>query len=140
MALFGRSQGPRELDPNTRLPADLVSRLDAFGRFEYDPQGSGIDAVGHPNAEYPLLQAAKQDPDGFLAALASATMSIGGWTSYGAMRLVWHFGLLGHEEPQSDRDTVGLAGLRFVRENGASWGKLNPAEQALWNRVAGEPW
>jgi hypothetical protein len=138
--LFRRNQRPRELDSNTRLPADLVPRLDAFGRFEYDPQGSGIDAVGHPNAEYPLLQAAKQDPDGFLAALASATTPIGGWTSYGAMRLVWHFGLLGHEEPQPDRDTICLAGLRFVRENGASWGKLNPAEQALWNRVAGEPW
>jgi hypothetical protein len=44
--------------------------------------------MGLPNAEYPLTQMAKQDSDGFMAALAAATVPIGGWTVYGAMRLI----------------------------------------------------
>jgi hypothetical protein len=138
--MFGRSQDPREPESAAGLPADLVPRLEAFGRFEYDPQRSGIDAVGHPNSEYPLLQAAKQDSDGFLAALASATTPIGGWTSYGAMRLLWHFGFLGTDDPQPDRDIIGLVGLRFIRERGASWEQLNMAEKALWQRIGEESW
>jgi hypothetical protein len=99
LSLFKRGASENSGEGVTRLPDGLAARLEAFGRFEYDPQGSDVDAIGHPNAEYPLLQMAKQNPDEFLAALSSATIPIGGWTAYGAMRLAWHFGLLQAREP-----------------------------------------
>lgn len=116
MSLFSRSASEDASEMVSPLPDGLTARLEAFGRFEFDPEGSGVDAIGHPNAEYPLLQIAKQDPDRFLAALASATVPIGGWTVYGAMRLAWHFGLLKPESPRKDGDAIGLAALRFASD------------------------
>jgi hypothetical protein len=140
MSLFRRRESTGADQVAIRLPSDLVARLEPFGRFEYDPQGSGVDATGHPNAEYPLLQMAKENPDGFLGALASDTIPVGGWTVYGAMRLAWHFGLLKADSPRDDADAIGLAALRFVRDAGCGWAQLNVDEQALWNRVAGDGW
>jgi|HubBroStandDraft_4_1064222.scaffolds.fasta_scaffold100218_1 hypothetical protein len=140
MSLFKRRTSGREDQEETLIPSGLVARLEPFGRFEFDPQGSGVDAIGHPNDEYLLLQTAKQDPDRFLAALASATVPIGGWTVYGAMRLLWHFGLLKPERSGSDGDAIGIAALRFIRDAGARWEQLNADEVALWNRAAGQPW
>jgi hypothetical protein len=140
MSLFSRGRSDRADEGGVQLPNDLVARLEPYGRFEYDPQGSGVDAIGHPNAEYPLLQMAKQDPDGFLAALASETVPVGGWTVYGAMRLIWNFGLLKPETPRADADVIGLAALRFVRDIGGSWELLRIDEKALWNRAAGQKW
>jgi hypothetical protein len=140
MSLFRRTATEDADKGAARLPRGLVARLEPFGRFEYDPQGSGVDAIGHPNAEYPLLQMAQQDPDGFLAALASATIPIGGWTVYGAMRLARHFSLLKPESPRDDGDAIGLAALRFIRDRGGRWEQLNPDEKVLWNRAAGQPW
>jgi hypothetical protein len=140
MAFLRKPRPSHHGDADGPLPPDLLARLDAFGRFEFDPQGSGVDAIGHPNADYTLLQVAKEDPDGFLAALASATDPVGGWTSYGAMRLAWHFGLLANDEPQADLDAIGLTALSFLRNTGTAWDHLTVAEKALWNRVAAEPW
>ncbi|MGP0100289.1 MAG: hypothetical protein ACLPUT_01530 [Solirubrobacteraceae bacterium] len=140
MSLFGR-RASKDADMGaSRLPSNLVARLEPFGRFEYDPKGSGVDAIGHPNAEYPLLQLAKQDPDGLLGDLAAATVPIGGWTVYGAMRLAWHFGLLKPESSRDDGDAIGLAALRFIHDAGATWEQLNTDEKALWSRAAGQPW
>jgi hypothetical protein len=122
------------------LPSGLIARLEPFGRSEYDPQGSGVDATGHPNAEYPLLEMAKEDPEGFLGALASEAIPVGGWTVYGAMRLAWHFGLLKADSPRDDADAIGLAALQFVRDGGCRWEQLNMDERALWNRAAGHGW
>jgi hypothetical protein len=140
MAFLRKPRFPHRGGVDGRLPPDLLARLDAFGRFESDPQGSGVDASGHPNADYALLQVAKEDPDCFLAALASATDPIGGWTSYGAMRLAWHFGLLANDEPQADLDAIGYTALSFLRNRGTAWDHLAVAEKGLWNRVAAEPW
>jgi hypothetical protein len=140
MSLFKRRAPERREHEAALLPSSLVARLEPFGRFEFDPQGSKVDATGHPNAEYPLLQTAKQDPDRFLAALASATIPIGGWTVYGAMRLAWHFGLLKPESPQRDGDAIGTAALQFIRDAGARWEQLSIDEKTLWNRTVGRPW
>jgi hypothetical protein len=122
------------------LPPDLISRLEPFGRFEFDPQGSGIDAVGHPNAEYPLMQLAKQDPDGFMAALAAATVPIGGWTAYGAMRIIWHFGLADTDVPQADADAISVAALDFLHDSGCPWERLSQPERECWQRIVGREW
>lgn len=142
MGLFGRkvSAATGSSSVSVVLPPDLVSRLEPFGRFEFDPQGSGVDALGHPNAEYPLMQMAKQDPSGFMAALAAATVPIGGWTAYGAMRLVWHFGLEDPDVPQADSDAISMAALQFLRDSGYPWMRLSVYEQAIWRRIDGREW
>jgi hypothetical protein len=140
MGLFKR-QPPRVVEQaDAWLPADLLGRLEKFGRFEYDPQGSGVEATGHPNADYSLLTAAKQNPDEFIAALTAAASPVGGWTVYGAMRLTWHFGFLKPEAPRRDADALGLAALEFIRGVGCTWEHLNIDEKALWNRASTQAW
>jgi hypothetical protein len=135
MGLFSR--GTSEKDAAGLLPANLVARLEPFGRFEFDPQGSGVDAIGLPNAEYSLMQTAKQDPHRFIAALASATLPKGGWTVYGASRLIWHFGLADPDLPHPDADAIRLAALQFVHDTGYGWQHLNLQEQGFWRRAVG---
>ncbi len=140
MGLFGKKESAGPGSPSVVLPPDLVSRLEPLGRFEFDPQGSGVDAIGHPNAEYPLMQMAKQDPDGFMAALAAATVPIGGWTVYGAMRLIWHFGLADPDVPQADSDAISMAALQFLHDSGYPRERLTPRDMAFWRRLAGREW
>jgi hypothetical protein len=119
------------------LPGDLVARLEPFGRFEFDPQGSGVDAIGLPSADYTLMETAKADPDGFIAALSSATLPLGGWTAYGAMKLIWHLGLTDPDVPHEDADSIRLAALQFVRGSGYGWEHLTLQERAFWQRAVG---
>jgi hypothetical protein len=140
MGLFGKKASMSTGGSNVALPPDLVSRLEPFGRFEFDPQGSGVDPIGLPNAEYHLMQMAKQNPDGFMAALAAATVPIGGWTVYGAMRLISHFGLADPDVPQADSDAISMAALQFLHDSGHSWEHLNLREMAFWRRIAGREW
>jgi hypothetical protein len=140
MGLFSRKASVSPGGSGVVLPSDLVSRLEPLGRFEFDPQGSGVDAIGHPNAEYPLMQMAKQDPDGFMAALAAETVPVGGWTVYGAMRLIWHFGLAEPDVPQADSDEISMAALQFLHGLGCPWERLNMREMAYWRRLAGREW
>jgi hypothetical protein len=140
VGLFSGRRPSQSDQAGARLPSDLIARLEPFGRFEYDPSGSGVDAVGLPNAEYELMQTAKADPDAFLQGLASEAIPIGGWTAYGAMRLAWHFGLLRAGTHHADADAIGLAALEFVRNSGAAWNRLNLDEKDLWNRVAARQW
>lgn len=140
MGLFGKKATGVSGGSGVALPPDLVSRLEPFGRFEFDPQGSGIDPIGLPSAEYPLLQMAKQDPDGFMAALAAVTVPIGGWTVYGAMRLIWNFGLADPDVPQSDSDAISMTALQFLHDSGYPEERLSPRDMAFWRRIAGRDW
>jgi hypothetical protein len=141
MGLFSkRDSDAPSANARVTLPPNLVARLEPFGRFEFDPQGSGVDAVGLPNAEFPLLQMAKQNPDGFVAALAATTVPVGGWTAYGAMRLVMHFGLVQSDAPHADSDAISMAALQFLRDSGYSWDRLSLNERSVWQRAAGQEW
>jgi hypothetical protein len=117
----------------------LVSRLEPFGRFEFDPQGSGIDPIGLPNAEYHLFQMAQEYPDAFTAALGAAALPVGGWTVYGAMRLIMHFGIK-PETPHAGADAIRMAALQFLRDSGYGWERLTPNEIEIWNRIGRELW
>lgn len=140
MGLFGKKASVATGSSGVVLPPDLVSRLEPFGRFEFDPQGSGVDPIGLPSAEYPLLQMAKQDPDGFMAALAAATVPIGSWTVYGAMRLIWNFGLADPDVPQADSDMISMTALQFLHDSGYPQERLTPRDLAFWRRLAGREW
>jgi hypothetical protein len=140
MGLFGKKASVATGSSGVALPPDLVSRLEPFGRFEFDPQGSGVDPIGLPSAEYPLLQMAKQDPDGFMAALAAATVPIGSWTAYGAMRLIWNFGLADPDVPQADSDMISMTALQFLHDSGYPQERLTPRDLAFWRRLTGREW
>ncbi len=140
MGLFGKKASAAAGSSGVTLPPDLVSRLEPFGRFEFDPQGSGVDPIGFPSAEYPLQQMAKQDPDRFMAALAEATVPIGGWTVYGAMRLIWNFGLAEPDVPQADSDAISMAALQFLHDSGCPRERLTLREMKFWRRLAGREW
>jgi hypothetical protein len=118
----------------------LPARLEPFGRFEFDPQGSGIDPVGMPNAEFELIQTAKQDPEAFIRGLAAATIPTGGWTVYGAMRLLWHFGLIEPDKASADLLAIATAALQFLRSSGATWQQLATVEKQLWAQISAEEW
>lgn len=140
MGLFGKRASAHAESSGRALPPDLVSRLEPFGRFEFDPQGSGVDPMGLPSADYRLMQFAKQDPDGFMAALAAATVPVGGWTVYGAMRLIWNFGLAEPDVPQADSDLISITALQFLRDSGYPRERLTPRDMAFWRRLAGRDW
>jgi hypothetical protein len=71
------------------LPADIVPMMEKFGRYEYDPQGSGIDSSDlYQNCVIPLYPMAQDDPAGFVEALGDAVLPVGGWSAYGAERAV----------------------------------------------------
>jgi len=140
MGLFKKHSLAFVEDESAGLPSDLIARLEPFGRFEFDPQGSGVDASGQPNAEYPLLQAAKHDREGFISALAARTIPAGGWTAYGGMRLIMHFGLVAPDSPNADSDAISMAAFQFLRDSGYGWDRLSPNEKSVWQRMAGHEW
>lgn len=74
----------------SRFPADMTRRLELLGRFEFDPQGSGVDAGEiYPNCIEPFMGYVGEDRDGFIAELRSFVADDeGGFASYGAGCLV----------------------------------------------------
>jgi hypothetical protein len=74
----------------SRFPADMKRRLELLGRFELDPQGSGVDAAEiYPNCIEPFARDMSDDRDGFLAELrAFVADDEGGIATYGASCLV----------------------------------------------------
>ena len=88
-----RDAGPR---PGP-FPADMLQRMDLFGRYEFDSFDGGIEGDGiWPYCVCPFLEFAQADPDGFLIALRSVVRGHeDSFATYGAARLVWE--LLGVE-------------------------------------------
>jgi len=63
-----------------KLPADIVSLMVRFGQYEFDPSRSGDDAGRiWMETQSPLQPFTQADPAGFMAALAEATLPVGGW-------------------------------------------------------------
>jgi hypothetical protein len=115
------------------LPSDIISMMESFGRFEFDPQGSGEDAgdIGRLMAElYPF---ASSDPDGFLVALAKAVLPVGGWAAYGASRTIWELLSPSAEIRQHPAyKAIMNAALEFLRTSGKSLIMLRPYERDFW--------
>jgi hypothetical protein len=119
MGIFRRRQ---KQHPNEYvLPSDIISMMERFGRYEFNPQANadnGAD-IGQLMAElYPFASA---DPAGFLAALAGAVLPVGGWAAYGASRTIWE--LLSPSVSVSVRqhpsyNAIMNAALEFLRTSG----------------------
>lgn len=133
MALYPRT--PRA----TRLPDDVVTRMERFGRFEFDPAGTDIDASDvWGELQAPFLPFAQSDPEGFTRALAEAVLPAGGFALFGAARTVWN--LVGSDFSSPAHDAVRMAALEFFRDNGVPSGRLSADDRRFWQENRSEPW
>ncbi|MEV7994568.1 hypothetical protein AB0O67_22420 [Streptomyces sp. NPDC086077] len=124
---------------SARLPADTVPRMEKFGRFEFDPAGSDIDASDvWAELQQPFLEFAQADPHGFARALADAVLPAGGFALFGAARTVWN--LLGSDFTSSAYDAVRMGALEFFRANGVPDSRLSADDWRFWQRYRDEPW
>jgi hypothetical protein len=130
MPIFGRRAR------HERLPADILTQLERFGRFSFDPRQNPPPGL----LEADMYRIAEADRDGFLADLSSVTRPAGGWPAYGGMKLV--MSILGGDLDHPDYNAIVLAGLQFLRSRGVPASRLSPNELRLWRRMHGEdePW
>lgn len=85
MGLFSR----RGAQPaGVQLPRDFARRVEQYGRWTFDPRGSGLSDPGLD--EYELYTIAQANPDGFISAVADVALPAGGWAAYGGARAVWN--------------------------------------------------
>ncbi|MEU7099743.1 hypothetical protein AB0A66_15655 [Streptomyces longwoodensis] len=133
MALFPRTSR------GTSLPDDVVSRMERFGRFEFDPVGTDIDASDvWGELQAPFLPFAQSDPDGFARALAVAVLPAGGFALFGAARTVWN--LVGSDFDSPAYHAVRMAALEFFRANGVPSNRLSADDWRFWQENRSEPW
>ncbi|WP_327342415.1 hypothetical protein [Streptomyces europaeiscabiei] len=133
MALFPRR--PRAPE----LPGDVVSRMERFGRFEFDPVGTDIDASDvWGELQAPFLPFAQSDPEGFARALADAVLPAGGFALFGAARTVWNLVGSGFSSPA--HHSVRMAALEFLRANGVPSNRLSADDWRFWQENRAEPW
>lgn len=115
--------------------------MDEVGRFECDPQGSGIDANRvWAELQAPLLAFAQADPRRFVTELANVVVPAGGWPAYGAHRTIAN--LLGGDYKHQAYDAILTVALDFLRANGVPNSRLSGYEWQFWLNTRGctEPW
>jgi hypothetical protein len=134
---------PTELTgPTTeRLPQDVVTVMEGFGRYTFHPMHAchaGVDAWESYLA--PLWRFARDDPDGFCAALATRVLPRGGWAVYGSAHAVVE--LTDRSGDNAHHRALMDASLQFLRSNGVPMTQLTGYEKAHWNQRAGafESW
>jgi len=127
MGLFSR--GTQQ--PASRFPGDILRVLERFGRFEANPQGSGVDYNEVVQRLFvPYLEQVNADPYGFFADLQAVVANDdGGYATFGAARLVWEL-LTGDVKKNPPAPAVALvkAGIEFKRTHGLG---LSPWELSL---------
>jgi len=141
MGWFGR----RERRQDSPLPPDIVSLLEMYGRSKFDLYGTGVaqglDTSRTWMLEPDLYPVAQADPDAFVTALATAALPVGGWTVFGAARLIRE--LLGNEYSHPASDEIRVAGLQWLRDNGVPAALfVAPVDWEFWLEHGGktEPW
>ena len=68
---------------SSSLPADIVEKLDMWGRFRFDPQRASVDVNVIGTLENDMRQLAQADSDAFVSSIAAAVLPHGGWAVYG---------------------------------------------------------
>jgi hypothetical protein len=129
MGLFGKQQ------KQPTLPGNIISLMERFGRYEFNPQTSGIAPADMGQLMAELYPFASADPDGFLATLAGAVLPVGGWAVYGASRAIWE--LLSPSTSVSIRQhpsykAIMNAALEFLRSMGVPPMRLRGYERDYW--------
>ncbi|WP_405933366.1 hypothetical protein [Streptomyces sp. NBC_00827] len=113
--------------------------MEEFGRFEFDPTGSTIDAsCVWSELQAPLLDFARYDPEEFAAELADSVSPVGGFALFGAARTIWN--LVGSDFRSPAYDSVRTAALEFLRSNGVPAGRISAHDMNFWREQRNEPW
>ncbi len=139
MSFFQGSQQPRG-----SLPNNIVASMEMFGRFEFDPQGTGvgrgidIGQIGMIEPQFCLL--AQNDPAAFVTALSETVLPVGGWAVYGASRLIRS--LLGFDYSDPAADAIRMAGLQWMRDNNVPPMRIAEVDWEFWLNNGGKdvPW
>lgn len=135
MGFFKRSQQPHSL-----LPNDFVTSMELFGRFQFDPTGTGvgrgidIGRIGVNEADLYFL--AQPDPAAFVTAISEAVLPVGGWAVYGASRLIRS--LLGFDYSDPAADVIRMAGLQWMRDNNVPPIRIAEVDWEFWLKHGGE--
>lgn len=109
MRLFGKPSAPK-------LPLDLVSRMERFGKWEIDPVRSRDDGPAvFQETQQPLIELSRSDPAGFIRVLAGACLPVDGWAAYGAERTVVN--LIGTDSTEPEWLALLDASIAFLRLN-----------------------
>ncbi|MFJ3305055.1 hypothetical protein ACIPSA_18410 [Streptomyces sp. NPDC086549] len=129
----------RGMSGATRFPPDVASRMEQFGRFEFDPSEVSIDASRvWSELQAPFLDFARSDPEEFAAELADAVSSAGGFALFGAARTIWN--LVGSDFRSPAYDRVRMAALEFLRSHGVPAGRISAHDMRFWQEQRDEPW
>ena len=107
--------------PASRFHDDMLSVLERFGRFEANPQSSGVDYDEVVQRLFvPYVQQANADPYSFFNELQAVVANdAGGYATFGAARLVWEL-LTGdaRDNPSAPALKLVKAGIEFKRVRG----------------------
>ncbi|WP_055490856.1 hypothetical protein [Streptomyces sp. TP-A0356] len=127
----------RRRTPPPLLPADIVRRMEIYGRWEFDPPSSDADI---PALVYtPLYPIASVSPDAFVEALADAVLPVGGWAVYGGSHCVRDLLTASYEHPRHDDMLDGA--VDFLRAERIAPARLNSHEWQRWCTThPGEEW
>lgn len=98
MSWFGARPGKRPASGSGAVA--LVSELEGFGRFTFDPQNQPLPG----DLEFRGYQCAQVDRNDFLRQMAEAATTNGGFTAIGAERLV--VSVIGGDLPDQEYDTL----------------------------------
>lgn len=112
----------------TRLPKDVVSQMAIYGKIDWskascgrtgielDPRALDSQAMWETYIRS-YMELARADEDGFLTDLAQAVVPIGGWSAYGAERLLMDV-VSGHPKDHPGYVQIMDASVAFLRSNG----------------------
>lgn len=77
----------------SRFPSDMQQRLELFGRYQFDPMGSGVKSDVFTTCVIPFvdyIQADQAEQENFLRDLYDVVVADrGGFATYGAASLTW---------------------------------------------------
>jgi hypothetical protein len=131
MGIFSRRQAQHSNEH--ALPSDIIRMMERFGRYEFNPQTSGVDPADMGQLMAELYPFASADPDGFLVSLAEAVLPVGGLVVYGASHTIWE--LLSSSTSAQQHPSykaIMSASLAFLRTNGVSPMMLRGYERDYW--------
>lgn len=116
------------------LPANIVSRLERFGQYEFNSQAYAFDGAELGELVAELYAFASSDPERFLVTLAQVAMPAGGWAVYGASCMLWECfssdagDLAQHSAYKAIRDGA----INFLRANGVPPMRVKGYEWNYW--------
>jgi len=134
MRFFDRERG-RSGSAQVLLPGDFARTLEAYGRWQFDPPGSGIDPtrIGNGNIEYELFMLAQTDGDAFVDAVAAIAIPAGEWALYGGERAVMNS--VGPDTSHPAYLEMMDGAIAFLRAQGYGWIDLPPYMLRRWEQT-----